>query len=172
MRAGAAKTRAAQRARFERREGPGSWVDGDGAANWLVAPRPADLSEPEPCLVIGFFGQARDDVDHGLIVSLEHAILERAETIEGLLSYHNVRLANGQWGNLVLFRAGSDTASSLRAEPDHAEAVRVAPAHYRSLRLHRGTLPDGPFGRREVRLATTLYLDFAAAPPWRAVRTL
>ncbi len=34
-----------------------------------------------------------------MIVELEHAILEQPDRIPGFLSYHNVLLANGQWGN-------------------------------------------------------------------------
>ncbi len=162
--------RAAQRARVLDDGGGGTWTGRDGATHWLVAPRPNLLRQPEPCLAIGFFGNARADLDHSAIISLEHAMLDRAAELNGLLSYHNVQLANGQWGNLVLFESGTDT-SSLRRDPDHAEAIGLAPRHYSSVRLHRGSLPDGPLGRREIEVATTLYLDFEVSPPWRAVRT-
>ena len=162
--------RSAQRKRLARGQGTGTWKGRDGAVHWLVAPAPARLLEAEPCLAVGFFGQAREDVDHTTLVELEHAMLERPEELPGLLSYHNVRLADGQWGNLVLFEGDADTAL-LRSEPHHADAIARTPAHYHSLRLHRGLLPDGPLGRREVELRTTLYLDFADAPPWRAVRS-
>lgn len=164
-----AAIRAAQRERVLAERGGGTWTDGDGASHWLVAPRPELLVSDASCLAIGFFGQARDGVDHSIIVSLEHAILARAKEIPGLLSYHNVQVAEGQWGNLVLFRAGTDTAL-LGDDPLHGDAIGRAPAHYHSLRLHRGTLREGPLGAREIELATTLYLDFGVTPPWRAVR--
>lgn len=165
-----AAIRRAQRDRVACAGGSGSWLDENGAAHWLVAPEQRRLLDPEPCLAIGFFGQARDDVDHAAIVSLEHAILERAEDIAGLLGYHNVRFQDGHWGNLVTFRDDADTVL-LRSEPHHADAIKRTPLHYRSLRLHRGALPDGPLGPREIELVSTLYLDFAVTPPWRAVRT-
>ncbi len=162
--------RAALREHAEKRSTDGTWIDRSGAAHWLVAPRPERLLERAACLAIGFFGQARVDVDHQPIISLEHAMLARAEEIRGLLAYHDVQFAHGQWGNLVLFEDGTDTGP-LRIEQHHAEAITRAPGHYHSLRLHRGRLPDGPLGSRELELVTTLYLDFAETPPWRAVRS-
>ncbi len=165
-----AAIRSAQVKHVERHGGGGTWVDSDHATHWLVTPRPGALHDPSPCLAVGFFGQARDGVDHSVIIRLEHAMLARADEIAGLLSYHNVQLANGRWGNLVLFAVGTDTAP-MRSEPRHADAIRRAPAHYHSVRLHRGALPSGPAGEREIELETTLYLDFDVTPTWRAVRT-
>jgi hypothetical protein len=165
-----AAIRAAQRDRIVGERGCGSWIDQDGATHWLVAPRPELVREPSPCLAVGFFGQARSNVDHTIIVSLEHAMLSHAEAIPGLLAYHNVQLANAQWGNLVLFEAGTDTAP-MRGEPTHADAIGRAPAHYHSLRLHRGTLERSSSDEEEILLSTTLYLDFEESPPWRAVRS-
>lgn len=164
-----AAIRAAQVERMEGARGGGTWVDRHGTTHWLVAPRPELVLDPAPCLAVGFFGQARGDVDHTIIVSLEHAMLARAEEIPGLVAYHNVQLANARWGNLVLFANGTDTAP-MRGDPTHADAIGRAPAHYHSLRLHRGTLERGPGGAEVIVLATTLYLDFDTSPSWRAVR--
>jgi hypothetical protein len=161
--------RAAQRERVAGGHGGGTWVDPTGSTHWLVTSRPELALHPTPCLAVGFFGQARSDVDHTIIVQLEHAMLARAEEIPGLIAYHNVQLADAQWGNLVLFAAGTDTAP-IRAERTHADAIGRAPAHYHSLRLHRGTLA-GAGATEEIELATTLYLDFDSTPLWRAVRT-
>jgi hypothetical protein len=161
--------RTAQRDRLAEGQGGGTWIDRNGATHWLVAPRSERALDPTPCLAVGFFGQARSDVDHTIIVQLEHAMLARAEEIPGLIAYHNVQLADAQWGNLVLFAAGTDTAP-MRAEPTHADAIGRAPAHYHSLRLHRGILTRVGT-TEEIELAATLYLDFDTTPPWRAVRT-
>jgi hypothetical protein len=69
----------------------------------VVVPDWAALETPQPVALIGFFGQAREDVDHSAIVALEHDIVARASTFPGLLAYHNARLASGHWGNLVVF---------------------------------------------------------------------
>ncbi len=85
--------RAAQRERFADGLGDGTWIDNNGATHWLVAPRPDLVFDPTPCLAVGFFGQARGDVDHTIIVQLEHAMLARSAEIPGLIAYHNVQLA-------------------------------------------------------------------------------
>ena len=165
-----AAIRTAQREHIAESHAGGTWIDQDGATHWLVAPRPELVVDPAPCLAVGFFGQARSDVDHAIIVSLEHAMLVRAPQIPGFLAYHNVQLENAQWGNLVLFEVGTDTAP-LRADPTHADAIGRAPAHYHSVRLHRGALARGAGNAEEIELATTLYIDFDTPPSWRALRT-
>jgi hypothetical protein len=157
------------RERARAREKPPHWTDAAGSAHWLVVPDWEQLAQVAPATAIGFFGQARLDVDHAPILALEHELLARAETIAGLLAYHNVRFADGQWGNLVVF-AGMDDPAGMGANVRHAEAVARTPRHYRSLRLHVGTLETGALGEREPRLARTLYLDFATRQTWRAVR--
>ena len=161
--------RAAQRERVLGGGVTGTWSHG-GATHWLVTAVPHRLLASEACRAIGFFGQARADVDHAVIVELEHAILERPQELPGFLSYHNVLLANGQWGNLVLFEWDADT-TYFHSEPRHARSIALAPEHYHSLRLHRGVLPDGPLGARDVEVYSTLYLDFDGDERWRALRT-
>ena len=145
------------------------WTDRAGSTHWLVVPDWDRLARVAPATAIGFFGQAREDVDHAPIVALEHELLAQADKIDGLLAYHNVRFADGQWGNLVVF-ASADDPSGIRADARHVEAVARTHLHYRSLRLHVGTLETGALGEREPYLTRTLYLDFADDPPWRAVR--
>jgi hypothetical protein len=128
------------------------------------------LETLRPVAIVGFFGQARDDVDHGAIVALEHDIVARAAAFPGLLAYHNARLADGQWGNLVVFASSADTAGLL-GDPIHQDALARTPRHYASLRLHRGVLAGGCLGAAPARIGETLYLDFAETPPWRAVRS-
>jgi hypothetical protein len=136
----------------------------------VVVPDWESLAAIRPAALVGFFGQARDGVDHRAIIALEHEIVGRARAFPGLLAYHNAQLANGRWGNLVVFRAPGGTAD-VTADPLHAAAVARTPDHYHSLRLHRGVLADGCLGASPPRLAETLYLDFAETPAWRAVRT-
>jgi len=149
--------------------GAGRWVDAAGAEHWLVAPDWAALAAQRPALAVGFFGQARGDVDHGAIVDLEHDILARASSFAGLLAYCNVHFASGQWGNLVLF---ADAAGPRHVWGDtvHADAIARTPRHYHSLRLHRASLAGGLLGAGGLRLERTSYYDFASDPVWRAVR--
>jgi hypothetical protein len=163
------KVRAALREKAVATRRRSRWTAADGAVHWLVVPDWELLVSAAPATAIGFFGQAREDVDHGPIVALEHELLAHAEAIDGLLAYHNVRFADGQWGNLVVFAAADDPAG-VRADVRHVEAVSRTPRHYHSLRLHVGTLDTGALGELEPRIARTLYLDFSSDPPWRAVR--
>jgi hypothetical protein len=128
------------------------------------------LETLRPVAIVGFFGQARNEVDHTAIVDLEHDIVARAAAFPGLIAYHNAQLADGQWGNLVVFASSADT-EGLLGDPVHQDALARTPRHYASLRLHRGALADGCLGAAPARIGETLYLDFSETPPWRAVRS-
>jgi hypothetical protein len=146
----------------------GTWQAGD-ESHWLVVPALEALLRSRPTFGVGFFGQAREQVDHAPIIELEHELVDRVDPIPGLLAYYDVQFATGQWGNLVLF-AGADDPARLRSDPTHQEALQRAGDHYRSVRLHRLCFPDGVLGAAEPSLESTLLIDFAETPPWRAVR--
>jgi hypothetical protein len=147
----------------------GRWTD-SGDAHWLVVPDPALFAAKRPVVAVGFFGDSREEVDHGPILRMEHDLLERAAGFPGLLAYHDVRFAeSAQYGNLVVF-AADDDLSHVRADPLHVDAMAQAHVHYRSVRLHRLRLPDGALGDAPAELVSTLLLDFAETPPWRAIR--
>ncbi|HEY3613008.1 MAG TPA: hypothetical protein VGK92_04850 [Gaiellales bacterium] len=150
------------------REATLSFAD-DAGRHHVVVPDWRALADVRPAAMVGFFGQARDDVDHAAIIALEHDIVGRAAAFPGLLAYHNAQLESGRWGNLVVFRAAFGTAQ-VTVDPVHAEAVARTPVHYRSLRLHRGVLADGCLGEAPPLLHETLYLDFGEQPAWRALR--
>ena len=159
------RMRAALARRLAAGKDAGTWEE-DGEAHLLVAPRPDALALPS--LAVGFFSEARN-VDHAPILKLEYALLDRTDTVEGFVSYHNVRFANGRWGNLVTFDdAGGPT--EVRDHPIHREALSLTAAHYRTVRLHRLRLRDGAAGTAEPDLRETLLFDFDDSPPWRAVR--
>ena len=127
------------------------------------------LVEPRPAFGVGFFGQVREDVDHGPILDLERELLARASLFPGLLAYYNVRFATGQWGNLVLFTAPEESVH-VRSDPTHLDALGRAADHYRSVRLHRLRFSDGAVGDGPPALESTLLIDFSETPAWRAVR--
>jgi hypothetical protein len=157
--------RAALARRLRTGAGAGTWEE-NGEAHLLVAPRADALGRPS--LAVGFFSEARD-VDHGPILKLEYALLDRVDEVEGFVSYHNVRFADGRWGNLVTFDAGGGPVE-VRDHPIHREALALTAAHYRTVRLHRLRLADGAAGAAEPELRETLLFDFDDSPPWRAVR--
>jgi hypothetical protein len=141
----------------------------DVGEHTVSVPDWAALESRRPIAVIGFFGQAREEVDHAAIVALEHQIVARASTFPGLLAYHNARLRSGEWGNMVLFASRAD-AAAVTGDAVHADAVERTPRHYASLRLHRGVAADGGLGTAGVTVAETLYLHFADHPAWRGLR--
>jgi hypothetical protein len=141
----------------------------DGTAHWLCVPDPAALAATRPVAAVGFFGQARSNVDHGPILEREHAIVARAAAFDGLLTYYNLRFGDGRYGNLVLF-SSAPAKAHVTADLVHGEAVSRTPQHYHSLRLHHAELRDGVLGAGELELQRTRYLDFACEPAWSAVR--
>jgi hypothetical protein len=149
--------------------GPTMRFADDIGVHQLSVPDWAALESAQPAALIGFFGQAREEVDHAAIVALEDDIVARAPAFPGLLAYHNARLANGQWGNLVAFASRAATGELVR-DPAHVSAIARTPLHYASLRLHRGVLPDGALGALPATIDETLYLDFGETPAWRALR--
>ncbi len=162
------RMRAAVRRRLRAGRAAGTWED-NGDRHRLVAPTPSLLLEHGPVAAVGFFGQARSDVDHEPIVRLEDELLARARSFPALVSYHNVRFTGGQWGNLVTF-LDARGAREVGGDPTHREALARTAAHYHSVRLHRLHLADGPSGTLRAELVETLLLDFDCSPPWRGLR--
>lgn len=147
----------------------GAWTIA-GESHWLVVPELRALAQSRAAFGVGFFGRARDHVDHSPIRDLEQDLLARAPLFPGLLAYYNVRFVTGQWGNLVVF-AREDDPVRVRSDPTHLDALARAADHYRSVRLHRLRFPDGAVGGERAALESTLLIDFSDTPPWRAVRS-
>ena len=100
--AAVARLRASLAARVRSGLAGGVWASA-GESHWLVVPELRGLVESRPAFGVGFFGQAREQVDHTPILDLEQVLVARAAVFPGMLAYYNVRFATGQWGNLVLF---------------------------------------------------------------------
>lgn len=135
----------------------------------IAVPDWGALANTRPATGVGFFGQARAEVDHEPIAIMEDEIVGRAASLDGLLAYHNALLEPGRWANLVVF-AQANAVGSLRGDAVHEAAVALTPAHYGSLRLHRGALADGALGAAPFALERTIFLDFSEEPPRRWVR--
>ena len=146
----------------------GAWTVA-GESYLLVVPELRALVQSRSAFGVGFFGQAREHVDHTPILDLEQNLLARTRCFPGLLTYYNVRFATGEWGNLVLF-AREDDRVRVRSDATHLEALARTADHYRSVRLHRLRLTDGAVGDAPPVLESTLLIDFNETPPWRAVR--
>jgi len=87
----------------------------------------------------------------------------------GLLSYYDLELVKGAYGNLILF-ADADGPARWGENPVHKEAVEISPRNYHEIRLHQGTLPGSLLEDGELRVTRTRYIDYSEPEIWRAVR--
>ncbi len=141
----------------------------DGTLHRIVLPNWPLLMDSHSVTAVGFFGQARLDVDHTPIMDLENEIIDNMGDNPGLLVYYNAYWPQIGWGNLVLF-------SNLASKEDwperlpHPTAVDLTPNHYFSIRLHTAALSGRLLGEESIHLVKTKYLDFNDAVPWIGVR--
>jgi hypothetical protein len=137
----------------------------------LVVPDPGALLEARNLTAVGFFGRPRADVDHTILFDLEHELVDRmgfyAEL--GLLSYYDVELVKGAYGNLVLFST-PDVPAEWYRDSVHRRAVEISPHHYYEVRLHKGSIRGRLTDDGDIVIERTKYFDFAGAAPWQAVR--
>ena len=110
---------------------PGSHIireyDDEGHRHLIVIPDTRRLLESENLTAVGFFGSPRDDVDHGVLFSLEDELIERMGHYgeAGLLSYYDVELVMGEYGYLILF-ATPDVAPEWHRDEVHKGSVSVS----------------------------------------------
>jgi hypothetical protein len=141
----------------------------DEGEHLIVLPHPDLLPITGELTAVGFFGQARSNIDHTPILDLEDALIEDMPSHAGLAAYYNVHWPDTGWGNLVLF-VDDGAKDGWGHDQRHFDSIELSPRHYHSIRLHNGGLPGGLPGAGVIHLVRTKYLDFDR--PWRAVRRL
>jgi hypothetical protein len=154
-------------------EGSGALVresDADGNRTWIRVPDRKALLTAGELTTIGFFGRARSDVEHEPIHRLEAAIVDTLEEVPGLLSYFNLGLPHGGYGNLILC-ASPHVPVRWRDHRLHRQAVERAPRHYHSARLHSGVVGSPLLGDADLVVLRTRYYDFDSEPTWLAERS-
>jgi hypothetical protein len=142
----------------------------DGLREWIRAPDGGALLAARELTWVGFFGRAREGVHHGRIHDLEAGIVDTLERVTGVLSYYDLELASGAYGNLILC-ASVDAPAAVHSHELHRRAVELTPTHYHSVRLHDGFVPGPLLGDSELVLGRTRYFDFDSEPHWFAVRS-
>ena len=145
--------------------------DVKGHRHWIRVPDCQALLAARPLAAVGFFGQARADVDQQPIHELEAGIVDTLATIPGVLCYYDFALAEGGYGNLILC-ANADAPRNAHGHELHRRAVQLTPAHYHSVRLHTGVVPGAFTGDARLVIERTRYYDYDSEPPWLAVRDL
>jgi hypothetical protein len=146
-------------------------TDAAGLRHLLVVPETHALIEAKDLLVVGFFGRPREDAQTALLFDLEERLIAgmSAYAAHGLLSYYDLELVKGAYGNLILF-AKPEGPARWGENPVHREAVEISPRNYHEIRLHQGTLPGSILEDGELRLTRTRYIDYSGPEVWRAVR--
>jgi hypothetical protein len=148
--------------------------DEAGLRHLLVVPSTQALIDSADLTAIGFFGKAREGVDHEVLFGLEEELVARMERYGevGLLSYYDVELAlpKGSYGNLILFSTPEVPEEWYRDEV-HRRAVKLSPGHYHTVRLHKGRVPGRILDRGQLGIERTKYLDFEEPDIWFGLRT-
>jgi hypothetical protein len=134
--------------------------------------RPAPLFSRKNLTVVGFFGIRRPGADIGPLLEADRLFEREFDRHEGLLSLSTVRLADGNFANLVLF-TDPDSKDRWNVSQPHRDLVAtISPPYYQSVRLNNGLLPDGLSDPDGLQLTRVKYLDYNEVPPWRAMRLL
>lgn len=147
-------------------------TDGEGLRHLLVVPDTGRLLEAENPTVVGFFGRPREDADVPLLFELEEELIAGMAAYGssgGLLSYYDVELVHGAYGNLILF-ASPQGVDVWRENPVHRRAVEISPGNYHEIRLHLGQLEGRLLDGGTLHLKRTRYLDYSGSEIWRAIR--
>lgn len=146
-------------------------TDPEGRRHLLVVPDTRALLEASDPVVVGFFGRPRADADPTVLFELEDELVGRmgGHAATGLLSYYDVELVKGAYGNVILF-ATADGPADWGKDPVHRRAVEISPRNYHEIRLHQGRLPGRLLDAGDLRVTRTRYLDYSGPEPWRAVR--
>lgn len=145
----------------------------NGYRHWLVIPDVAAVAGAHDVTAVGFFGQAREDVDHGPIFELEREVAGgfKGYAKVGLLSYYDVEVREGGYGyaNLILFWT-PDVPREWFTNAAHERAVVLSPIHYYSIRLHKGLIRGPLFPDGDIVIERTKYFDFGGDRTWQALR--
>lgn len=145
--------------------------DAHGRRHLLVVPSERALLEARDLTAVGFFARPRAGVDHGILFELEEELVGRMRGYgeAGLLSYYDVELVKGAYGNLILFST-PDVPPEWHADAIHRRAVELSPGHYHEVRLHKGSVAGCLLDEGEIVIERTKYFDFDGPERWQALR--
>jgi hypothetical protein len=148
-----------------------SETDAEGRRHLLVVPDTRALLDAVDPVVVGFFGRPRADGNLPVLFELEQELVAGmgAHAENGLLSYYDVELVKGAYGNVILFATPEGPACWARDRVHH-RAVEISPQNYYEIRLHQGSLSGRLLDTGDVRVTRTRYLDYTGPEPWRAIR--
>jgi hypothetical protein len=145
--------------------------DAEGHRHLLVVPDVLALRDARDVTAVGFFSRPREDVEHDILFSLEEELVGRMPGYAemGLLSYYDVELVKGAYGNLILFST-PEVPPEWHADAIHRRAVHIAPAHYHEVRLHKGSIEGPLLEAGTIVIERTKYFDFKGDEVWYGLR--
>jgi hypothetical protein len=146
----------------------GRWSDA-GAEHWLVVLDPVPLAALRPVVGVGFFGRLarRSTTSRSCAWRTTGSPWRRPSPGCSPTTTCASRTPSGEtWSS----SRGDGDPAHVRADPIHGEAIARTALHYRSLRLHRLRFSGGGLDDPALDLVSTLLIDFAQIPPWRAIR--
>lgn len=132
--------------------------------------QPQKLFSLKNLTVVGFFGHKRPGADIRPLIQADKKFEKTFHEHPGLLSLSTVRMADGDFANLVVF-TDPESKDRWNTAPLHYDTVsEISPPYYKYIRLNNATLPAGLDEPEAMRLLRVKYLDFTTQPPWRAMR--
>jgi hypothetical protein len=145
--------------------------DGERRRQLLVVPDTRALVGARDLTAVGFFARPREDLDHAILFDLEEQLVGRMADYAdlGLLSYYDIELVKGAYGNLILFST-PDVPEEWHKDPVHRQAVEISPRHYHEVRLHKGSIAGSLFDEGDIVIQRTKYFDFTGPSCWQGLR--
>lgn len=148
------------------------WEQPDQPSHRQILNRPGRLREQGPLPIVGFFGQRRPGADRTPLEAVDDTLIAEMPAHRHLLAYCSTQMANGDFGNLVVFDHEDGFVHWRRSQVHGSAVIELAPAFYASVRIYNGELPHGLADCEALRLYLVKYYDYDAQPIWRGQRPL
>ncbi|MGA9191879.1 MAG: hypothetical protein WBZ24_09110 [Anaerolineales bacterium] len=157
---------------FTLRNGPVCQSDPQGRHFRIYYIQADRLFRLQNLAVVGFFGEKRPNAKISPLLKADKLFEAEFHNHPDLLSLSTVRVANGNFANLVVF-ANPEGISKWNNSAVHRKLVaEISPPYYLTIRLNNGWLPRGLDAPDGLWIERVKYIDYSSTPYWRAVRTL
>lgn len=157
---------------FTLRNGPVCQSDPQGRHFRIYYIQPDRLFSTHNLAVVGFLGEKRPNADIRPLLKADRLFEEEFRNHPDLLSLSTVRVANGNFGNLVVFSQPAAISKWNNSDVHRKLVAEISPPYYLTIRLNNGWLPQGVEDPDGLWIERVKYIDYSSTPAWRAVRTL
>lgn len=157
---------------FTMRNGPVCQSDPQGRHFRIYYIQPDRLFNTQNLALVGFFGHKRPHADIRPLLKADKRFEAEFQHHADLLSLSTVRVANGDFGNLVVFARPEAIAQWNNSDVHRQLVAEISPPYYLNIRLNNGWLPQGLDEPDSLWIERVKYIDYRSTPAWRAVRTL